>query len=74
MVDRGRKLERPVNELLPIAVSIDDNTLFCLTTEENDVKDRVLWFSGRLVDSFESFTEFFLAICDYNRSRCRTYE
>lgn len=59
--------EGTANELLPIAVSIDDNTLFCLTTEANNAKDRVLWFSGRLVESFESFTEFFLAICDYNR-------
>lgn len=54
-------------ELLPIAVSIDDNTLFCLTTAANEAKDRVLWFSGRLVESYESFTEFFLAMCDYNR-------
>ncbi len=63
--------EGTANELLPIAVSNEDNTLFCLTTEANDAKDRVLWFSGRLVDSFESFTEFFLAICDYNRDEVK---
>jgi hypothetical protein len=55
------------NELLPIAVSIDDNTLFCITTVANSQAGRVLWFSGRLIEDFANFTEFFLAMCDYNR-------
>ena len=55
------------DELLPIAVSNDDNTLFCLTTAANSQKGRVLWFSGKLIESFANFTEFFLAMCDYNR-------
>lgn len=53
--------------LVPIAASIEDNTLFCLSTAADSQKGRVLWFSGRLIESFDSFTEFFMAICDYNR-------
>lgn len=54
-------------ELLPVGVSQDDNTMFCVTNNEHSSPGRVLWFSDKLVDSFSSFWEFFLAMSDYNR-------
>lgn len=54
-------------ELLPVGLSQDDNTLFCMTTPSHSFPGRVLWFSDKLVDTFPDFKEFFLAMCDYNR-------
>jgi SMI1 / KNR4 family (SUKH-1) len=54
-------------ELLPIGLSREDNTLFCISTPLCLVPNQVLWFSGKLVDTFPDFREFFLAMCDYNR-------
>jgi hypothetical protein len=54
-------------DLLPIAISRDDLTLFCLTKPSHPRPGQVLWFSGKLIETFPDFREFFLAMCDYNR-------
>jgi hypothetical protein len=54
-------------ELLPIGLSREDNNLFCMTTPSHSFPGRVLWFSGKLIDTFPDFREFFLAMCDHNR-------
>jgi hypothetical protein len=54
-------------ELLPIGLSQEDNTLFCLATPLHQLSGQVLWFSGKLIETFPNFREFFLAMCDYSR-------
>lgn len=54
-------------ELLPIGLSQEDNTLFCLATPLHPHPGQVLWYSGKLIDTFPDFREFFLAMCDYSR-------
>jgi hypothetical protein len=54
-------------DLLPIAVSRDDMTLFCLSKPSHPHSGQVFWFSGKLIETFVDFREFFLAMCDYNR-------
>lgn len=55
------------SELLPIGLSQEDNTLFCLATPLHSHPGQVIWYSGKLIDSFPDFCEFFLAMCDYSR-------
>jgi hypothetical protein len=54
-------------ELLPIGMSREDNNLFCISISPSSRSGEVLWFSGKLIDRFSDFREFFLAMCDYNR-------
>ena len=58
-------------DVLPIGLSQEDNTLFCLAKAPQLSAGRALWFSDKLVDTFPDFREFFLAMCDYNRLEIR---
>jgi hypothetical protein len=55
-------------ELLPIAVSSTDIDLFLLSRSRGSSKGKVFWCAGQLVETFENFEEFFLAMVDYNRA------
>lgn len=56
------------NELIPIAVTPHDQDIFLLAKPNSSDPGAVVWFAGELIDKFTSFTEFFLAMIDYNRS------
>ena len=53
--------------LLPIAVSNDDIDVFVISKPSANPHGAVLWLAGGLIDRFPSFSEWFLAMIDYNR-------
>jgi hypothetical protein len=54
-------------DLLPIAVSKTDMDVFAIVTPSRDFAGEVIWFAGAVIERFENFDEFFLAMVDYNR-------
>jgi hypothetical protein len=54
-------------ELLPIAATKYDKELFVITRPTSLVPGTVIWFAGEEVDRYPNFTEFFLAMIEYNR-------
>jgi hypothetical protein len=54
-------------ELLPIAVNTKDIDLFTIAKPSSHSPGTVLWFAGQVIDKFPSFSEWFLAMVDYNR-------
>lgn len=57
----------PRQGLQPIAAAVSDRDLFVIAPGSSSGSGAVLWFAGELIDRFESFNEFFLAMMDYNR-------
>jgi hypothetical protein len=55
------------NDLLPIAASPVDLDLFVITRPSSARPGVVIWLAGTEVDLFPSFSEYFLAMIDYNR-------
>ncbi len=55
------------SELLPIAVSHTDIDLFVIGRPSSPLARKVLWLAGGLIDTFQNFGEYFLAMVDYNR-------
>ena len=55
------------NELLPFASSSTNIDLFVITKPNSQSPGIVLWFAGQVIDRFLSFSEWFLAMVDYNR-------
>ena len=53
--------------LFPIAVSRDDMDLFVMVLKKGERFGEVIWFAGGQIDKYESFTEFFLAMIEYNK-------
>ena len=56
------------DELLPIAVSRFNTDVFAISTSRSQSPGTVLWFAGQVIDTFPSFSEWFLSLVDYNRS------
>jgi hypothetical protein len=65
--------EAPRN-LLPIAATREDLDLFLIAGPEAHMPGRVFWYAGGLIDTFPSFTEYFLAMVDYNREEIQRLE
>ena len=65
--------EAPCN-LLPIAATSEDLDLFLIAGPEAETPGQVFWYAGGLIDTFPSFTEYFLAMVDYNRDEIRRLE
>ncbi len=55
------------NELLPFASSSTSIDLFVIAKPNAHSPGVVLWFAGQVIDRFPSFSEWFLAMVDYNR-------
>jgi hypothetical protein len=55
------------SQMKPIAVSRDDIDLFTVALPGSTKPGFVFWFAGSLIDEFPSFSEWFLAMVDYNR-------
>jgi hypothetical protein len=55
------------NELLPFALSSTSIDLFVIAKPNSQSPGVVLWFAGGVIDRFPSFSEWFLAMVDYNR-------
>lgn len=53
------------NDLMPIAVSSSDIDVFMIAGPHTEVAGKVFWFAGGLVDTFENFDEWFLAMVEY---------
>jgi len=56
------------DELLPIATSAEDRSLFVITKTTTAHPGMVIWYSGAEVDRFVDFDEFYAAMVDYNRA------
>ncbi|MBS2965649.1 SMI1/KNR4 family protein [Actinocrinis puniceicyclus] len=65
--------EAPRN-LLPIAATTEDLDLFLIAGPEANTPGQVFWYAGGLIDTFPTFTEYFLAMVDYNREEIRRLE
>lgn len=55
------------SELLPLALSAANIDLFAITRPDSACPGLVLWLAGGVIDRFPSFSEWFLAMVDYNR-------
>jgi hypothetical protein len=55
------------NELLPIAVSLDDSDVFVISKAFVRESGVVVWFAKDVIDRFPNFSEWFLSMVDYNR-------
>jgi len=62
------------DQLLPIAATSIDKDLFVITKPNSLKPGIVIWFAGDEIDRFESFTEFFLAMTDYNREELKYFK
>jgi len=56
-----------LDELLPIAATFEDIDIFVLTKPSSPEPGIVIWFAGGEIDRFSNFSEYFLAMIDYNR-------
>ena len=65
--------EAPRN-LLPIAATREDLDLFLVAGPEANIPGQVFWYAGGLIDTFPTFTEYFLAMVDYNRAEIARLE
>lgn len=65
--------EEPRN-LLPIAATSEDLDLFLIAGPEAHTPGQVFWYAGGLIETFPSFTEYFLAMVDYNREEIHRLE
>ena len=59
------------HNLLPIAAAGEDLDLFLIAGPEAQSPGRVCWYAGGLIETFPSFTAYFLAMVDYNRDEIR---
>jgi hypothetical protein len=62
------------DQLLPIAATKIDKDLFVITKPNSSNPGMVIWFAGDEIDRFESFTEFFLSMIDYNREELKYFK
>jgi hypothetical protein len=56
-----------LDDLLPIAVSANGRDVFLLASAHALLPGVVFWITGQVVDSFDDFAAWFLAMVDYNR-------
>ncbi|WP_206477142.1 SMI1/KNR4 family protein [Microbacterium sp. KRD172] len=64
------ELGRSAEELLPIAASLEQADVFVMLIEEGAVGPRVLWLAeGELIDTFDSFGQFFVSMIEYTKRR-----
>ena len=54
-------------DLFPIAVSRDDLDLFVMVLKKGNRYGEIIWLAGGEIDRYESFTEFFKAMIEYNK-------
>lgn len=59
------------DQILPIAATKVDKDLFVITKPTSSNSGIVIWFAGDEIDRFDSFTEFFLSMIDYNREELK---
>lgn len=55
------------DHLLPVAVSRPDKDLFVTVLKEGEDHGSVIWHAGGEIERFDSFSEFFEAMIDYNK-------
>lgn len=60
--------------VLPIGASAVQSDMFLLCQPWSQSPGQVLWYTGQLIDRFESFREFYLSMFDYNREEVRDLE
>lgn len=53
--------------LLPVAVSRIDMDLFVMVLKKGKQFGEIIWLAGGVIDKFESFTDFFKAMIEYNK-------
>lgn len=54
-------------ELLPIAATKYDKDLFVMTLPNSQKPGTIIWLAGEEIDRYANFTEYFLAMIEYNR-------
>ena len=57
----------PRRDFFPVGASLLDGDVFAMVKSNVRSPSRVFWFAGYEIDRYPSFSEFFLAIMDYNR-------
>lgn len=63
-------LEFKVEELLPIAASMEQADVFVMAIKNGHIDPKVYWLAeGELIDSYETFGEYFMSMIDYTKRR-----
>ncbi|MET0811920.1 MAG: hypothetical protein ABWY03_02625 [Microbacterium sp.] len=63
-------LGRPPESLLPVAASLEQADVFAMPIDAGVVGRRVHWLAeGEVVDTFESFGEYFMSMIQYTKRR-----
>ena len=55
------------DDLIPFAATRFDRDLFVIARPTSRDQGTVIWFAGEEIDRYPNFTEYFLAMIDYNR-------
>jgi hypothetical protein len=55
------------DDLLPIAMSINDRDLFVMTRQSTAIPGTVIWFSGYEIERYADFAAYFEAMISYNQ-------
>ena len=60
-------LQKNRDYLFPIAVSQTDNDLFVMVLADGREYGQVIWLAGGVIERFDTFSEFFEAMIEYNK-------
>lgn len=64
------ELGRSPQSVLPIAASLEQADVFVMLIDEGVVGPKVLWLAeGEVIDTFETFGQFFVSMIDYTKRR-----
>jgi hypothetical protein len=61
-------------ELLPLAATKFDQDFFVITRPASSFPGMVIWFAAEEIDRFANFDEYFLAMCEYNRTELQNFQ
>ncbi len=67
VLEYNEELYEMKKNLFPIAISRIDIDLFVMVTKKGEMFGEVIWFAGGEIERYKSFTEFFMAMIEYNK-------
>ena len=66
-IEFDESLQKNRDYLFPIAVSQTDNDLFVMVLADGREYGQVIWLAGGVIERFDTFSEFFEAMIEYNK-------
>lgn len=65
--ENNKELLEMKNYLLPVAASRTDMDLFVMVLKKGKQFGEIIWLAGGVIDRFETFTDFFKSMIEYNK-------